>query len=375
MNIVCISASQVPSSTANSIQVLKACQAMQQLGHQVTLLVPGRTPAAWESLASHYGLEQRFEVEWLPAHPRLKRYDFSMTAVHRALHLKADLVYAWPPQAAVYARLRGVPVLLELHGEPEGRLGPAVLGQFLKLPGRKRLLPITHALLERVEARYGFRLDPEQVVVVSNGVDLERYMALPDPEEARQRLGLPQGFTAGYTGHMYPGRGMGLLFELARLFPQVNFLWVGGRPSDIQAWQPRLAEQEITNVTLTGFIENSRLPLYQAAAEVLLMPYETYIEGSSGGNSVDICSPMKMFEYMAAGRAILSSNLPVIGEVLDEEQARLLPPEEVGVWAAALQEMIDQPQERLRMGERARRQVEWYTWQERARRALAGFPG
>jgi glycosyltransferase involved in cell wall biosynthesis len=268
-----------------------------------------------------------------------------------------------------------VPVLLELHGEPEGRLGPAVLGQFLKLPGRKRLLPITHALLERVEARYGFRLDPEQVVVVSNGVDLERYMALPDPEEARQRLGLPQGFTAGYTGHMYPGRGMGLLFELARLFPQVNFLWVGGRPSDIQAWQPRLAEQEITNVTLTGFIENSRLPLYQAAAEVLLMPYETYIEGSSGGNSVDICSPMKMFEYMAAGRAILSSNLPVIGEVLDEEQARLLPPEEVGVWAAALQEMIDKPQERLRMGERARRQVEWYTWQERARRALAGFPG
>ena len=61
-----------------------------------------------------------------------------------------------------------------------------------------------------------------------------------------------------------------------------------------------------------------KLRLYQAACDILLMPYEKAIAGSSGGNSVDICSPMKMFEYMAAGRAIISSDLPVIHEMLDE---------------------------------------------------------
>ena len=83
---------------------------------------------------------------------------------------------------------------------------------------------------------------------------------------------------------------------------------------------------------MTGFIENSKLPLYQAACDILLMPYENAIAGSSGGNSVDICSPMKMFEYMAVGRAIISSDLPVIHEVLDNETAFFCPPEDSSAW-------------------------------------------
>ena len=42
MNIVCIATASIPSDTAHSIQIMKACQALQQNGHQVRLLVPGR---------------------------------------------------------------------------------------------------------------------------------------------------------------------------------------------------------------------------------------------------------------------------------------------------------------------------------------------
>jgi glycosyltransferase involved in cell wall biosynthesis len=189
----------------------------------------------------------------------------------------------------------------------------------------------------------------------------------------RQALGLPEQFTAGYTGHLYPGRGMALLVELARQFPQVHFLWVGGHAEDVTHWRQRLAAEQLNNVTLTGFVENHLLPRYQAAADLLLMPYERAIAGSSGGNSAFYASPMKMFDYMACERAILSSDLPVIHEVLHEANAVLCPPEDPAAWAAALQSLRDDEARRLRLAHQARQDVQQYTWQARAQRALAGF--
>jgi glycosyltransferase involved in cell wall biosynthesis len=135
-------------------------------------------------------------------------------------------------------------------------------------------------------------------------------------EELRSQLGLPQGLLALYTGHLYPGRGMQVLEYLAQQMPQVNFVWLGGRPADVEHWRKRAASQVLSNLNVLGFIENRLIPAYQSAADALLMPYERVITTSSGGNTADICSPMKMFEYMAAGRAILSSDLPVLREVL-----------------------------------------------------------
>ena len=373
MRIACISASRVPSRAANSIQVMKVCQALAQLGHQVCLLVPGNTPIPWDQLADHYGLETPFEVEWLPAQARLKRYDFAWRAVNRAQAQRADVVYVWPLQAGVTALLRGLPVLLEMHGEPEGRLGPTLFRFFLRLRGKKRLLPITHALTAHLERIYRHTFSPGEVVIGPNGVDLRRYEGLPDLAEARRMLGLPEITTAGYTGHLYPGRGIGLLVELARRYPHVHFLWVGGRPEDEETWRRELASQSLANVSLTGFVPNSRLPLYQAAADILLMPYERAIAGSSGGNSADYCSPMKMFEYMACGRAILSSDLPVLREVLNESNAVLCPPEDTEAWDVAFGALLDNSVQRQALGCRARQDVTAYTWQARACKALEGF--
>jgi glycosyltransferase involved in cell wall biosynthesis len=385
MRIVCISASQIPSSTANSIQVMKACQALAQLGHDICLLVPkvenrdsrieNRDANLDSRLSKLYGLHTPFSIEWLPANPRLCRYDFCWTAVQRALVLKADAVYVWPLQAAVFAALRRVPVLLELHGEPEGTLGPTLFRLFLRLPGKKRLLPITQSLFDLLHTRGTISTSRGafSVVISPNGVDLERYQNLPIPEAARRELGLPEMPTVGYTGHLYPGRGMNLLIELAHRYPQAHFLWVGGRPDDVENWRRQLSEQDISNVTLTGFIDNNRLPLYQAAAEVLLMPYERVITGSSGGNSAAYCSPMKMFEYMACGRAIISSDLPVIREVLNEDNTVLCPPEEAESWTQALGTLLADPEKRATLAHHALQDVQDYTWLERARRAMEGF--
>ncbi len=376
MRIACISASLVPSSTANSIQVMKACQALVQCGHEITLLVP-QTTRPMQDLKTYYGLAADFGVEWLPADLRLHRYDLGWRAVRRARALRAALVYTWLPQAGVFALLHGLPLAMELHGPPEGRFGPALFRLLLRLPGDQRLLPITQALVDLLRER-GMPLDRPgrhiSTVVSPNGIDLERYTDLPAPPTARRSLGLPEAPTAGYTGHLYAGRGTALLVELARRLPGVQFLWVGGRPAEVAQWRDRLKAEGIANIHLTGFVENSQLPRYQAAADVLLMPYERAIAGSSGGNSAAYASPMKMFEYMACRRPILSSDLPVIREVLNESNAVLLPPEDAGAWTEGLSHLLADVDLRNKLAAQAWQDVQPYTWIERARRALAGFP-
>ena len=373
MKIACISASVVPSGTANSIQAMKVCQSLAQIGHEVRLWLPGGAPVPWETLAEQYGLENPFAIDWLPANPRLRRYDFAWNALRAARAWKADAVYTWVPQAGLLSLWAGLPMLLELHDRPTGRVGPWLFRRVVRHPAKKRLLFITHALQRALENEQGVRIRAGEALVAPDGVDLERYAGLPTAQEARCQLGLAEGLTAGYTGHLYPGRGTDVLVRLAQAFPEVNFLWVGGRPNDVVQWRTRAAQMGLTNLTLTGFVPNARIPLYQAAAEILLMPYETSVSVSGGGNTADICSPMKMFEYMAAGRTILSSDLPVLHEVLDPSCAIFCPPEDAPAWVQAFDRAARDADLRARLASAARDAVQGYSWVERARKCLAGF--
>jgi glycosyltransferase involved in cell wall biosynthesis len=373
LKIACISTSRVPSDTANSIQVMKACQGLVRSGHHVHLLLPGSASTAWDLLSQQYGLSSPFEISWLPANPALKRNDFAWQAVRRARQVKADMLYTWTGQSAVFGLARHMPVAYELHDLPTGRLGPLWFRLFLGLPGRKRLLPITQALQRKLEQVYP-PAAAEQMVISPNGVDLEQYEQLPSAAEARAAVGLPQAVTVLCSGHLYAGRGVDLFVNLARRFPQANFVWVGGRPEDVEAYRAAAAADGLGNVLFTGFVNQPRLPAYQAAADILLMPYARAVAGSSGGNSADICSPMKMFDYLAAGRAILSSDLPVIHEVLNNSNAVFAPPEDLDGWAAALQRLLSDAVSRSRLAEQARCDAQYYTWTARAEKALAGFP-
>jgi glycosyltransferase involved in cell wall biosynthesis len=373
VKIACLAASAVPSNTANSIQMMKACHALVQSGQQVQLWVPGSSPTPWTELADHYGLSDRFVIHWLPSPRFWKRYDFTWLAVQEARAWGADLFYTWMVQAAVLAQTDHLPVILEVHDCPTGKLGTRLFRHLIQSREQKRLLIITEALRQKLEQEYQISFGAGEVQIAPNGTDPGIYNGLPEPEEARRQLGLPEKLTAGYTGHFYRGRGTDLLLGLARSFPQVNFLWVGGRAQDIETWSSRLAKEKLENITLTGYIEKSRLPLYQAAADILLMPYERVIAGSSGGNSADICSPMKMFDYLATGRVIISSDLPVIREVLNENNTVFAAPEDLADWQLALADIMKDPQKCQRLAVQARIDAARYSWQARAIRAINGL--
>lgn len=374
MRIACISTSQVPSKTANSIQLMKACSALAELGHDVRLWILGSDPEMeWADLAKHYGVKNRFAVKWVADFPWPRGWWYSLRAVRAARRWRADLYYVWPYQAAALASGMGLPTLLELHDRPHGRMGPVLFRKFLRGSGARRIASTTTALLEWVQERYGELLNPPSAIVAANGVDLDRYLDLPAAEEARRLLDLPEQLTAGYTGHLYRGRGLDLIVELAKRHPEVSFLWVGGEESAVEQWRARFEERGLENVRMLGFVPNDEMPMVQASCDVLLMPYEEHIEVSSGGDTVDFASPMKVFEYLAAGRAILASDLPVIREILNESNSVLLPPGDVDSWAGALETLMSDPGQRNWLAAHAKEDASQYSWVTRAERVLEGL--
>jgi glycosyltransferase involved in cell wall biosynthesis len=376
MRVTAITASMIPSTTANSMQVMKVCQGLLENNHEVVLLAPDLGQELFEneeSLKEFYGLRKSLSIQWLPCSSRLGKYDFAWRAVRQAVRLEGDVIYCWPIQAALFALRTKKQVVLELHGPPEGRLGPLLFQWLLKLPGRKRFLFITNALKRIVERQFATVFTAENAIIAPNGVDLQDYQALPSPVQSRQAAGLDDRYTAVYTGHLYPGRGMGLLVGLAKRFPQTQFVWIGGNPKDIRFWQDRLEQDKILNIKLLGFVSNQQIPAYQSTADVLLMPYEKVIAGSSGGNSADYCSPMKMFEYMASQRPVMASDLPVIREVLNESNAVLCPPEDLEAWTLAFESLMADPSRRRLLAERAWQEVQSLSWSARAAKALYGL--
>ncbi len=381
MKIAVITNSRIPSLTANSIQAMKVTQALMQCGHEIRMFAPREAETvSRETLAAHYGLRFVPHLELLPSERPLKRLDFIVHAQRAAKRFNADLIYTWLPQSAVLGLWAGFPVVLEMHADVAGRMGAWWLRQFWKARGRKLMTVTTSALQTALERSTGFQFKDESLLVAPNGVELEKYDGLPSPAEARSQLNLPEGPTVGFTGHIYPGRGADLLFELAKQMPNVNFLWVGGTPELVTFWKNKLGEADMTNVTMTGFVKHESIPLHQAASDILLMPYSRSISASSGQDIADVINPMKMFEYMAAGRAIVCADLSVIREVLNEGNAAFCEPGSVESgeqrtvirsWKAAIEVLLGDESRRRKLGDQARRDVEQLTWIKRTEKVLS----
>lgn len=373
MKIALIAPGPIPAQTANSIQVMKMAQALVADGHQLRVFAPDNgVNASWEELAAHYGLSHAFEISRLRARSWLRRYDFAVAAVRAARTWGAELIYTRLPQAAALAAWRGQTTIFELHDLPSGIMGAWLMRRFLRAKGARRLVVNTNYLAEEFRKRFRLPTQPGFLLVAHNGVDLQRYSKLPEPKAARKKLGLAEAFTVGYSGHLYKGRGVGLILALARQLPELHFLLVGGRPEDVAAWKEQA--RGLINVQFMGFVPNAHLPLYQAACEVLLIPYSQQVAGSSGADIAPFTNPLKMFEYLAAGRPIVASDLPILREILNDQNAVILPAGDMPAWVAALSRLQRSPQQRTALAKAAQQTAAEYTWEKRAQRILLDLP-
>jgi len=228
------------------------------------------------------------------------------------------------------------------------------------------IVAISSGLAEDLVDMLGFR--PHNLVVLPMGVDLDQFAADISKDKARQLVGLPQDVPiATYTGAGLRGdRELETIVRVAKALPGVLFVIVGGRKEEIEIMS-RLAEHlEARNVSFAGYVAHSRVMLYQKAADVLLL-----LGSLRDRHQSRHASYAKMFEYMASGRPIVAHDLPAIREVLcNGLNALLVTPGKDEELVSAITRLIQDRRLANRLAEKARMDVERYTWQQRARKLL-----
>lgn len=172
-----------------------------------------------------------------------------------------------------------------------------------------------------------------------------------------------------YGGHLYPWKGVDVLLEAIAAVPGVQGLVVGGHPREpdldrLKATAVRLGIAD--RVTFTGLVDPPQVADHLSRATILALP------NPASAISTRFTSPLKLFEYMAAARPIVASDLPALREVLqDEVTALLVAPGDPHALAAAIRRLAEDPALADRLGHAAAAVVAGYGWDRRAERLEA----
>jgi glycosyltransferase involved in cell wall biosynthesis len=348
---------------------MKMCAAIAALGHEVTLVAqqsPGKAESDVADVFGFYGVPPSFEIVPV-ARPRMRgsAWVYGWRAARLARHRRPDAVLGRNLQACAFATEFGLPTLWDAH-----------MGHFLdvgrdrwtfrRMLGRRSFRRVTtncDALRVAIEAAV-----PEargRVTAAHNGADDVPVEAIPVD------LGRPKGrLQVGYVGQLYPGKGLELVTDVARRAPWADFHVVGGEAASVDALRSRLAEP---NLILHGFVPPADSVRYRLAFDVLLAPYQREVQVAGGSDAARWMSPLKLFEYMAAGKAILCSDLPILREVMtDGSNGLLAAPDDPDAWLAALVRLRDDVALRRKLGDTALRDFRaCHTWKRRAETLLA----
>jgi glycosyltransferase involved in cell wall biosynthesis len=363
-----LSGSQIPSRAANSVHVMKICEAFAAQGHSVTLF--GKSSSVDEDPFAFYGVTARFELCLMPrltGWRRKLRHRLWMAPKVRAL--RPDLLYGRSSRDLLALSGLGLPTVFEAHLPPTSSARREKIEQLFALPQFSRLVVISRALAEEYLREFD-TLDPGRVLVAH---DAASPAPLPAPT-SDPRPASSARLQVGYTGHLYPGKGMETIAALATRCPWADFHVVGGMEDDLARWRPRVAG--VTNLTLHGFVTHGEVGEHIRSFDVVLAPYGhvVSVKGDAAG-AERWMSPLKIFEYMSYGKPVIATELPVICEVLESgKNALLAPADDLGAWERALRDLADDPRLRRTLGDRARNDFEaHYSWDKRARAVLEGL--
>jgi glycosyltransferase involved in cell wall biosynthesis len=279
------------------------------------------------------------------------------------------------------ARFTGKPLILEYNGSEDFAVrhwnmrvplsGRIKVCEDAALAAATRIVVVSevdfHSLVER-------GVEPERILLNPNGVDAMRFAA-GGRRNVRQRHGIDADrLLIGFVGSFGPWHGAPVLarafVDVAARLPTAHLLLVGdGRELDatVEILRGRHLEARIT---VTGQVAPSEIPSYLDACDILVAPHVPL-----PGGVEFFGSPTKLFEYMAASRAIVASRLGQIGDVLEHRvTAWLVEPGDVNGLRSALLELADSAELRRVLGENARRRaIEFHSWRLNARRVIDAY--
>ena len=359
------------SRGASSIHMMKMCQAICRLGINVELVFPDYSKN--EDIFEYYGVNERFKITTIP---------FTNLINRQILHGSASAVYCWIKKKGfdlvltrniVFTYLAtgyfNIPTVYDAHHPLVNSIARSMFNSFKDSDNLLRFTANSRGL---AEIYIGEGLSEKKLVVAHNGVDLEKFEIPETASQLREELRLPQDRKiVCYCGNTYSGRGIELLIDAASRFENVVFLIVGGLEEDNRRYNSLAGERKLENFIIRGFVPHIHVPRYLKASDVLVIPYSKEMTIRGGTKAGGFTSPIKLFEYMAAGKPIVSSSLPTMFEVLeDNKTASFFEPGNLSSFCEKLDLVLTNPSFSRTLSENASSKVLGCTWEARAEKIL-----
>jgi len=344
------------------------CQAIKKIGLDVSLVSDARKTA--EEIFDHYNIQYPFNIKKIKCFNIrvFGRIFFLIKAFFYIRKEQTDLLYTRDVFNAFLAKLLKQPFIFEIHELPNNRFRESLLRNVLSSPRLKKVVCISKSLKELFESRFGDVLCRKPCITAHDGVDLKNFKITLSQREARMALYLPEtAFIAGYTGSLFEGRGIEIILDLAVLLKDVVFVIAGGEGKYLNLLRREVAKLNLDNVIVKGFMPHKKIPVFLQAADVLLMPYQKKVlHRQKKHDTAAFMSPLKLFEYMASGRPIVSSRIEVIEELLqNKKNALLVEPDNVEEWSHSIKYLKMNKEFADKMGRQAKQDVKDFSWETR----------
>jgi glycosyltransferase involved in cell wall biosynthesis len=357
------------------VHIRELTDAMDALGHDVVFVGPGRSrrrtldagdtatrnPPSRLARAARELLELAYTI---PAFLRLWR-SYLRTRPD-VLYERSNLFFL---SGLWLKRLTGVPYLLEVNAplaQERTQHGTLFWQRLARRTeeavwrGADHCFPVTNVLADHLRAA---GVPDDRITVVQNGVG---DAFLSELVENGPVGGIEGRVVLGFTGFIRDWHGLDRVVDLIGEQGEsmnLHFVVVGDGPARVALEQQARDQGVSERVTFTGVVQRDEIPAHVAQFDIALQP-----------DVVAYASPLKLFEYMALGKAIVAPDTPNIGEVLSHNRnARLFPPGDEDAFCVQVEQLSMDAPLRRRLGSAARQTIidDDYSWRGNAARVVA----
>lgn len=353
--VLYISGSLLPSKFANSVHVMKMCQAFAKNGIETKLTAMGGEEI---DVFNFYNVENIFQIckTKIQSHNFLRFFKYNLLCFNQIKKFDGVvfLRYFYP---IIWCLLFKKEIIIELHGVSNSKVINYFLRKAFKYEGLISAIFITEKLKDEYLSKFG--VPREKALVLADCADI--------PVKVKTNTDVKE---IGYVGHLYEGRGVEIIIEVAKQLVDSNFHIVGGNEEDVAKYRAMAPN----NITFYGFVTQSELSEIYGNFSIALAPYQHKVSiGKAGIDTAKWMSPMKVFEYMSYKKAVIMSDLPALREVGENNKDFLyVAPNKVDEWIAAVRKFQNDNLLYNNIIENSYNLfLENYTWNGRVRRILS----